>query len=127
MKFDLFFSLPARVSGAVGAMVQKELTFCGGLHAIISTEAASTAATASKGRNDSYASECYKWTYQGWKRHKSMTKPRAFAASAWVIIKAKKAFFSPSDNEQNLSEKQYKNSIFIFCENGSVYHIKRDT
>ena len=73
------FSLPISITGAVGAMVQKELTFCGG-----SLEAAAKKTTASK---DSYASECYKWTSEGWQRHKSMTKPRAFAASAWVITR----------------------------------------
>ena len=75
--FLFFSSLPISITGAVGAMVQKELTFCGGLRT-----SSSEAATASK---DSYASECYKWTSEGWQRHKSMTKPRAFAASAWVI------------------------------------------
>ena len=76
--FHSFFrsSLPISITGGVGAMVQKELTFCGGLRT------SSSASTASK---DSYASECYKWTSEGWQRHKSMTKPRAFAASAWVI------------------------------------------
>ena len=75
--FPFFSSLPISITGAVGAMVQKELTFCGGLRT-----SSSEPATASK---DSYASECYKWTSEGWQRHKSMTKPRAFAASAWVI------------------------------------------
>ena len=80
--FHSFFrsSLPISITGGVGAMVQKELTFCGGLRT------SSSASTASK---DSYASECYKWTSEGWQRHKSMTKPRAFAASAWVITNTK--------------------------------------
>ena len=73
---SFIYSLPMSITGGVGAMVQKELTFCGGLRT------SSSASTASK---DSYASECYKWTSEGWQRHKSMTKPRAFAASAWVI------------------------------------------
>ena len=59
--------LPVSVTGAVGAVLLKHLTICGGQFWSNQTTA-----------------DCYWYSYGGWEKHKSMTKPRAFAASAWV-------------------------------------------
>jgi len=62
-------SLPMGVSGAIGTVLMKHICYCGG-------QISST--------NGSTNADCYKYTWDGWVKFSTMTKPRAFAASAWV-------------------------------------------
>ena len=39
--------------------------------------------------NESTSADCFRYTWEGWKKFSTMTKPRAFSASAWVNIKMK--------------------------------------
>lgn len=62
-------SLPMGVSGATGTLLLKHVSYCGG-------QISST--------NESTLADCYKYTSDGWVKFSTMTKSRAFAASAWV-------------------------------------------
>ena len=67
----LLHRLPMTLSGAVGAILMKHMSLCGGL----------------KTSNlNSTNADCFKYTSDGWKKFATMTKPRVYAASAWVHV-----------------------------------------
>ena len=68
--FHCFQSLPSGLIGAIGTVLMKHVCYCGGQISPI---------------NESTMADCFKYTWDGWKKFSTMTKPRAFAASAWVI------------------------------------------
>ena len=70
--FQCFQSLPSGLIGAIGTVLMKHVCYCGGQISPI---------------NESTMADCFKYTWDGWKKFSTMTKPRAFAASAWVIKK----------------------------------------